>query len=230
MIGEGFERDTTAAESALLDRVDAELQESLDVRPSRAFLPAVRRRVAEVKAGRDRERRWGWVPALASLACVLIVGHFVRQATRAPGTLVSAPAPPAETRALPPFESGEAVMARAPEVALDPTTREVAVDGNQVVAPQPPQRDAETAPMPRVVVPPEDAEVVRRLARRLRGHAARTAVMGPDVEGPYDFTLKPIEGQQEVVTIDHRVGWESEPGFAEPASFDRTVEKAGRET
>ena len=84
--------------------------------------------------------------------------------------------------------------------------------------------------MPRVIVPPEDAEVVRRLARRLRGHAARTAVMGADVEGPFDFALKPIEGQQEVVTIDRRTGWETEPGFVEPPSFDRTVEKAGRET
>jgi len=223
-------RATAASAQTLLDRIDSELQGALDIQPSPAFLPGVRRRVAEVRAQRDAARRWWLVPALATLAGVLVVGHLLRDAPPTPTTAVPGPSGPAERPPGPVAEALEPETTRAPEAAPAPSPREVAVDKHRVVTLQPRQGDAETTSTPRVVVPPEDAEVVRRLARRLRGHAARTAVMGPDVEGPFDFALKPIEGQQEVVTMDRRGEWEKKPRFAEPPSFDRTVEKAGRET
>ncbi|MCG6925373.1 MAG: hypothetical protein LJF30_08690 [Acidobacteria bacterium] len=223
-------RAALAREQTLLDRIDSELEESLEIQPSPAFLPAVRRRVAEVRAQRETARRWWLVPALATLAGVLVVGHLLRDATPTPTTAVPGPSGPAERPLGPVAEALEPETTRAPEAAPAPSPREVAVDKHRVVTLQPRQGDAETPSTPRVVVPPEDAEVVRRLARRLRGHAARTAVMGPDVEGPFDFALKPIEGQQEVVTMDRRGEWGKEPRFAEPLSFERTVEKAGRET
>lgn len=224
-------RAALASEQSLLDRIDSELQESLEIQPSPAFLPAVRRRVAEVRAQRDTTRRGWLVPALATLAGVLVVGHLMRPTTPTPTSPVASPARQAErppVRAAEPFARA---TTRAPEGAPAPILRKVAVrDTRQQTAPDRRQESAETSSMPRVFVPAEDAEAVRRLARRLRGHAARAAVMGPDVEDPFDFTLKPIEERPEVVTIDHRVPRGTEPGLQEPPSFDRTVEKAGRDT
>lgn len=206
-------RAALATERALLDRIGSELQESLEIQPSLAFLPAVRRRVAEVRAERDTARRWWLVPALATLAGVLVVGHLMKDTAPTPTLPVPSTARPPErppVRAVVPFEP---MTTRAPEDAPAPIPREVAVrDTRQDTAHNSRLETTETQSMPRVFVPPEDAEAVRRLALRLRGHAARAAVMGPDVEGPFDFTLKPIEERPEVVTIDHRVPWGTEPG------------------
>ena len=224
-------RAALAAERALLDRIDSELQESLDIQPSMAFLPAVRRRVAEVRAERDTTRRWWPVPALATLAGILAVGHLMIHTAPTPTLPVPSTARPAEgpaVRAAVPFEP---MTTRAREGAPASIPQEVAVrDTRQDVAHDNRLETTETQSMPRVFVPPEDAEAVRRLALRLRGHAARAAVMGPDVEGPFDFTLKPIEERPEVVTVDHRVPWGTEPSLEEPPSFDRILENAGRET
>jgi hypothetical protein len=222
-------RTALAAERDLLGRIDAELQEALNVRPSPAFLPGVRQRVAALRADPDAPHRWWLVPALATLAGVLVVGSLVRHTTPSPAPSSARPAEHS-TGAAP--EPVAPVMARAPEAAPVPVPQEVALpDTRPDVTPATRQETAtKTPPMPRVFVPAEDAEAVRRLARRLRGHAARAAVMGPDVEGPFDFTLKPIEGGQEVVTTDHRFRWELQGGFEEPPSFDRTVDKTGRDT
>jgi hypothetical protein len=79
-------------------------------------------------------------------------------------------------------------------------------------------------------VPPEDERAVRLLVRRLRGHAARVAVQVTEVEGPVDLALEPVEGSQEVVSIDHRVLRGGDPRLEQPPSFDRVVDKAGRKT
>jgi hypothetical protein len=224
-------RTALAAERELLGRIATELQEALDVRPSPAFRPGIRQRVAALQGRPDAGRRWWLVPALATLTGVLVVGHLVRHTTPTPTPPVPAQTSPADPRSVRATESVEPTTTRVPEAAPTPIPREVTAPApGQHTARDTRQETAEGASMPRVFVPPEDAEAVRRLARRLRGHAARAAVMGPDVEVPFDFTLKPIEGRQEVVTVDHRVPLGTEPGFEEPPSFDRTVEKAGRDT
>jgi hypothetical protein len=93
-----------------------------------------------------------------------------------------------------------------------------------------PAREKASASIPRVLVPEEDARVVRRLARRLRGRAARAAVLGPGVEGPFDFTLKPIEGAQDLASNDERGPGGFDPAPRQTPSFDRMLEEAGRET
>lgn len=223
-------RAALAREQTLLGRIDSELRESFDIQPSPAFLPAVRRRVAEVRAQRDTARRGWLVPALATLTGVLVVGHLMRDTTPTPTTAVPSSSRPAERPLGPVPEAFQPETTRAPETAPAPSPAQAAARDPRQLAPDR-RQEAEAAPaLPRVFVPAEDAEAVRRLARRLRGHAARAAVMGPDVEGPFDFTLKPIEERPEVVTIDHRAPRGTEPGLEEPPSFDRAVEKAGRDT
>lgn len=216
-------RAALAVERELLDRVHTELQDALDVGPSPTFLPAVRRRVASLRAGPESIRRRCLVPvipALATLAGVLLVGYVVRT-----GTTIRTNPDPDLAR---PTERVEPVAAHAPEAVPVPILPERVARGSQPgQVPESPKEAAEVPSMPRVFVPAEDAEVVRRLARRLRGHAARAAVMAPDVEGSFDLTLKPIEDREVVVTTDHRVRWGAQPGFEEPPSFDRTVEKTG---
>jgi hypothetical protein len=85
-------------------------------------------------------------------------------------------------------------------------------------------------PYPRVFVPAEDERAVRRLALRLRGHAARAAILALEAEGPVDFTPGPFEDRPALVSLDDRALRGEEPGLEEPPSFDRMVEKAGRET
>jgi hypothetical protein len=224
-------RAAVATERARLNRIDSELEESLAVRPSPAFLPAVRRRVAELSTKRQAPHRWWPAPVLATLAGVLVVGHLLRHTVPDPASPASDGARPAERPPAHVVESLEPMTARASEVVPSSSPRAVAAhDTGRTTAPDRRQEAAETPLLRRVFVPAEDAETVRRLARRLRGHAARAAVLGPEVQKPFDFALKPIEDGQEVVTIDHRVPRGLELHLEEPSSFDLTVEKAGRET
>lgn len=214
-------------ERALLNCIDAELQGSLEIQPSLAFLPAVRRRVAELSAQREAARRLWLVPALATLTGVLVGGHFILDATRSSTTAVSPSAhlaasatrqDPAEARSQPwdlvPAQRAEPETSRGPEAAPPAARPEPAV----------------AAPRPRVFVPAEDERAVRRLARRLGGHAGRAAVLAPEAEGPFDFTLESVEGPPALVSLDDRILRGDEPGPEEPPSFDRTFDKAGRET
>jgi len=214
-------RTALARERALLDRIDAELQDSLEAQPSPAFLPAVRRRVADLRARREAAHRGWLVPTVALLAGVLVAGHLVLD-RRGPVTAVAPPVRPAEPRAMPAAEPIEPMPARAPGATV-PTARP---------APAPPKTWPKTvvAPSPpRVVVPAEDAEAVRRLARRLRGRAASAAVLAPRSEATFDFMLESLEGSWEVVTGD-RVLDGAEPRPDEPPSFEGTNEETGRET
>ncbi len=217
----------SAEERALLDRIDAELMDSLETQPSLAFLPAVRRRVAELRAQRETARRRWLVPALATLAGVLVGGPLITDGMRGPSTAVSPRVAPAA-----PLARGEPMVARsrppapAPMKQAEPVRRQVPEGVPPPIRPEP----AVAPSRPRVIVPAEDAQVVRRLALRLRGHAARAALLTPDVESDFSLALEPTEERRELLSFDHRVLEGAEPLLDEPPSFDRTVEKAGRKT
>ena len=49
-------------------------------------------------------------------------------------------------------------------------------------------------------------------------------------EGPHDFALAEVEPAGEELSLDARILQGAEPGLEEPQSFDRTVEKARRDT
>jgi len=209
-------------EQALLDRIDAELEASLDVSPSAAFLPAVRRRVAEIQAPRETAARWWLAPVLATLAAILVGGHLVEDASHRTGTAAAPPAP---------VVPHEQAVDRPPLEALPP-----AAPAPARVADADPKPDSNAPaspvvrPLPRVIVAPEDEEAVRRLALRLRGHAARAEVLVPTAQGPFDFNLGPAEAGREVVSLDQGVVPSAQPGPGEPLSFDSTFEQTGRET
>ena len=61
-------------------------------------------------------------------------------------------------------------------------------------------------------------------------NAARAAVLAPEAEGPVDVTPEPGADRPALVSLDDRALRGEEPGLEEPPSFDRMVEKAGRET
>jgi anti-sigma factor RsiW len=82
-------RAALAEERALLDRIDSELRDSLETEPSLAFLPAVRRRVDELRALRQSALHRWMVPALATLVGLLVGGHFLRETARGPAADVS---------------------------------------------------------------------------------------------------------------------------------------------
>jgi hypothetical protein len=209
-------------ERALLDRIDAELEASLEVSPSATFLPAVRRRMAESPAPRAAAARWWLAPVLATLAAILVGAHLLENTSRRTGPPVSPPAgvvPREQAVERPPHEapaSAAPTPARVAEAAPKPD-------------PMPPASPVVRS-VPRVIVPPEDEEAVRRLARRLRGHAARAEVLVPTAEGPFDFNLGPAEAGREVVSLDQGVVPGTQPGPGEPLSFDSTFEQTGRET
>lgn len=221
-------RAALAAERALIDRIDTELEGSLATPPSSAFLPGVRRRVAEAQAQKGSVRRWWPVPALATLAAVLVAGHFVGEARRDPTPTAShRPAAPRAVAA----PEGVEPPGLVPEVPAPSTRPELPVARSARLTGPEERIEVGVAPArPRVFVPAEDERAVRRLARRLRGRAARAPVVTPEVQGPFDFTLEPVEDRSAVVSLDDRVLQGDEPVLEEPLSFDRTNEKAGRET
>jgi hypothetical protein len=151
---------------------------------------------------------------MATLAGVLVGGHFFGDASRGPEVAVSHPVRPVATRPVPAVERTVPQPRSAPEPASPAARKEPAVVPAQ----------------PRVFVPAEDERVVRRLARRLRGRAARAAVLVAETEGAFDFTLGPLEEPVGEVSLDDRVLRGAEPGLEEPGSFDHLVEEAGRDT
>jgi hypothetical protein len=239
-------RAALAAERALMNRIVTGLEDGLATEPSAAFLPGVRRRIAEVRAQRDAVRRWWPVPALATLAGALVAGLFVGEALRDPTPTAShQPVAPRAMATPEPVEPPSSRSAEAPLPAipseptvahsariLGPAEGDAPGPGPASEVPRPtirPEPVIEPA-RPRVFVPAEDERAVRRLARRLRGHAARAAVLAPEAGGPVDFTPEPVEARPAWVSLDDRALRGDEPGLEEPPSFDRMIEKAGRET
>jgi hypothetical protein len=266
-------RTALAAERALMDRIVTELEDGLATGPSPAFLPGVRRRVAEVRAPREPIRRWWPLPGLATLAGVLAVGYFAGEALRDPTPLASprsvaqgqtkspssrspeAPPPssPAEPTGAPSAPAAvpqgpiEAVPAPASEASSTSSARRAQVRAERIEAPPVSAPEASSTAtrraaaaaldQPRVFVPPEDAQTVRRLALRLKGRAARATILDPGpessaapVDEPFDFTLRRVENQPAALSLDDRVLEGAEPALVEPPSFDLTFEKAGRKT
>jgi hypothetical protein len=220
-------RAALAGERALLDRIDAELQECLETKPSLAFLPAVRRRVDEIQAQRQSTRPRWLVPALATLVGLLVGGHFVREAARGPTAAVSPVAgPTAPTASQQPAVTDPGTSVVASVGPVEPSPGPARMAGVPTARPEP----AIAPSLPRAFVPPEDELAVRRLVRRLRGRAARASALAPTAEGPFDFTLKPVEERQDVVSLDDLILQGAAPDLGEPLSYDLTVENSGRET
>jgi hypothetical protein len=239
------------AERDLLARIDGELEAMADVAPSPTFLPGVRRRVAALPEGSEWARRRWLVPALATLVGVLVAGHLL---TLAPRGTTSALSPVGHGDPVGTPVADRVRSASAPALAVPgvDTLRPTAVGGQTPTPfaiegrPAPggrgepgshrstgsvsPSLGAEATPgLPRVFVPPEDAQVVRRLARRLRGRAVRAAVQCPETERAFDLA-QPLMERPAVVSVDPAVFRTPEPRFEEPPSYDRTVGKAGRKT
>jgi len=220
-------RAALAEERALLDRIDAELQDSLETEPSLAFLPAVRRRVDALRAQGQSARHWWLMPALATLVGLLVGGHFVREAAHGPTAAVPpAVGPAAPTAPQEPAVAGSEAPVIASAEQAEPSPGRALTTSVPATRPEP----AVAPSQPRVFVPPEDEQAVRRLVRRLRGRAARTSALAPTAEGPFDFTLKPVEERPEVVSLDDLMLQGDAPGLEEPPSYDLTVENPGRKT
>lgn len=234
-----------AAERALLERIDVEMQDGLEIEPSLAFLPSVRRRVTEGRARRAPGPHWWLAPALATLAGLLAASHLARETRPGPEAAAVAPARSALAGGAPsraePMEPDARRAPESPEI-VSSAPRRLARTGPAPSAPAraPMPTTAPNGPgasVPRVFVPPEDELVVRRLARRLQGRAARAIALAPEPEAPaagigrpFDFALKPVAGEPEMVSLDDRLLRGAEPALDEPPSFDRTVEKTGRDT
>ena len=151
---------------AVLGELDEELKAELMVRPSADFEARVLRRVeADVAGGWSWRRSFALLPAAAALIIAVALAMMVKKDVRVD---TPSPVPQIAERSTEPPAGRRVVSAvtRTPAPAIAGRSRLV-----WVAAPKPRATETGATPAPEVLVPPQQAEAVRRLARAvLDGH------------------------------------------------------------
>jgi hypothetical protein len=170
-------RTALDAEQEFMERLDAEVEDSLHLQPSVGLLPRVRQRVAEPRRARGRWLVAWLVPA--TLGLLLVSRILIRKPTGA-----VAPAPPqraaTEPRPLPPAQSGPAPT----------STRTRPLAAGRIA------RSERIASGSEVIIPAAEREALRRYMRDLQARRIDSVplrMVGVEPSGLRRIEMPPID-------------------------------------
>jgi hypothetical protein len=162
----GERHDAELSEYMPLAEIDDELKAALSVSPSPDFEARVLRRIADRRTARSP--RWKVFAPLAAAALVVIATTLVVQGPHQRSDMPSnGPSRSASPQWAPPGPDPQ--VAVPPAAPVSPPAATQFAERSRRIVPHPPDRQASAgaAPEPAVIVPPEQAEAIRRLVRAI---------------------------------------------------------------